>query len=57
MAGAGPQRAYFLGARFGARCESADPAAVFDARLVRPSRKTFDAAFAARAEVFRLLDM
>jgi hypothetical protein len=46
-----------LGARFGARCESADPAAVFDARLVRPSRKTFDAAFAARAEVFRLLDM
>ena len=32
---------------FGARCESADAAAVFDGLLVRPSRSTFDAAFAA----------
>lgn len=28
-------------------CASADPAAVFDALLVRPSRSTFEAAFAA----------
>jgi hypothetical protein len=40
---------------FGARCDSADAAAVFDALLVRPSRSTFDAAFAAFAEVFRCL--
>jgi hypothetical protein len=40
-------------------CESAEPAAVFDERLVRPSRKTFDAADAdeARADVLRLLGM
>ena len=36
----------------GARWLSADPAAVFDALLVRPSRSTFDAALAARALVF-----
>lgn len=41
---------------FGARCESADPAAVLEALLVRPSRKTLDAAFAAFAEVFRCFD-
>jgi len=38
---------------FGARWLSAEPAAVFDALLVRPSRSTFDAAFAAFALVFR----
>jgi hypothetical protein len=36
---------YFL------RCESALPAADFDAAEVRPSRSTWDAAVAARAEV------
>lgn len=40
---------------FGARCESALPAAVLDAFDVLPSRSTFDAAFAAGAEVLRLL--
>lgn len=40
--------------RLGARCDSALAAAVFDARLVRPSRRTLDAALAARALV--LLD-
>lgn len=40
---------YFL------RCESALAAAVFDAAEVRPSRKTCDAAVAARAEVRSLL--
>lgn len=39
--------------RFGARCDSADAAAVLDALLVRPSRSTFDAARPARALVFR----
>jgi hypothetical protein len=39
----------------GARCERAEAAAVFDALLVRPSRKTFDAAFAAFADVCRCL--
>jgi hypothetical protein len=38
---------------FGARCERADPAAVFEALLVRRSRSTFEAAFAAFGEVFR----
>lgn len=33
------------------RCESALPAADFDAAEVRPSRSTFDAADAARADV------
>jgi len=41
---------YFL-LRFGAgllgTCDSALPAAVFDALLVRPSRRTFEAALAA----------
>jgi hypothetical protein len=37
----------------GARCDSAEPAAIFDARLVEPERSTFDAARAARADVFR----
>jgi len=50
--------AYFrLRPDFGALCESAEPAAVFDERLVRPSRKTLDAADAARADVLRLLGM
>lgn len=40
---------YFL---LGARCESADAAAVFDALPLRPSRSTFEAARAAAAEVF-----
>ena len=31
--------------------DNADPAALFDAALVRPSRNTFDAAVAAFAEV------
>lgn len=34
------------------RCESAEPAAVFDFLLVRPSRSTLDAADAARLPVF-----
>lgn len=33
------------------RCDNALPAAVFDAAEVRPSRNTFDAAVAARADV------
>lgn len=47
---------YFLRAvrAFGAACDNALPAAVFDGLLVRPSRKTFEAAFAARGLVFRL---
>lgn len=47
----------YLRRGFGARWESADPAAVLDARLVRPSRSTLDAAFAAFAEVRRCLGM
>ena len=43
--------AYF--AFFGARWLRADPAAVFDVLLVRPSRSTFEAADAALALVFR----
>lgn len=39
----------------GARCDSAEPAAVLDALLVRPSRSTLDAAFAALALVVRCL--
>ena len=39
--------------RFGARCESADAAAVFETLLVLPSRSTLDAARAALALVFR----
>lgn len=42
---------------FGARCESALPAAVLAARPVRPSRSTFDAARAADALVFLDLAM
>lgn len=33
------------------RCDNADPAALFDAALVRPSRSTFDALDAAPDEV------
>lgn len=44
--------AYFL--RFGARWLNALAAAVLDALLVRRSRSTFEAAFAARGDVFRL---
>ena len=39
---------YFLCEGF---CDRALPAAVLDALLVRPSRRTFDAALAAFAEV------
>jgi hypothetical protein len=39
----------------GARWLNAEPAAVFDVLLVRPSRSTFDAALAAFALVFRFL--
>jgi len=38
------------------RCASAEPAALFDALLVRPSRNTVDAAEAALAEVTLLGD-
>lgn len=38
---------------FGARCDSALAAAVFDALLVRPSRSTLEAALAARELVLR----
>lgn len=41
--------AYFVLARD--RCASAEPAALFDAALVRPSRRTADAAVAAFADV------
>jgi hypothetical protein len=37
---------YFL-RLFGAACDKALPAAIFEAVLVRPSRNTFEAAFAA----------
>lgn len=37
----------------GATCDSADPAAVFDLVEVLPSRRTLEAAFAARGLVFR----
>jgi hypothetical protein len=42
---------YFL-RLFGAACDRALPAAIFDAVLVRPSRKTFEAALAALGLVF-----
>lgn len=38
--------------RFGALWDRALPAAVLEARLVRPSRRTFEAAFPARTLVF-----
>ena len=38
-------------------CDKADPAAVFDAELVRPSRSTFEAAEAALADVTLLFDI
>ena len=37
---------------FGAACDSADPAAVFDFEDVLPSRRTLDAALAAFGPVF-----
>lgn len=43
--------------RFGARWERADPAAVFDALPVRPSRRTLEAAVAADLLVRRFLAM
>jgi hypothetical protein len=43
--------------RFGARCDRALPAAVFDAFDVRPSRSTLEADLAAFGEVLRLLAM
>lgn len=43
--------------RFGARWDSAEAAAVFDFELVRPSRRTLDAAFAALALVRRCFAM
>lgn len=45
---------YFFPRPLGARWESALPAAVFEALLVRPSRSTLEAALAALGEVFRL---
>jgi len=45
-----PDSHFFLGARW----LSAEPAAVFDALLVRPSRSTLEAALAALMLVFRL---
>jgi len=36
---------------FFSRCERAEPAALFEALLVRPSRRVFEAAEAARGEV------
>jgi len=46
---------YFFFFFFGARCESAEAAAVFEALLVRLSRITFEAALPAFADVFRCL--
>lgn len=43
----------FLAPRLGARWESAEPAAVFDDLLVRPSLRTLEAALAARGLVLR----
>ncbi len=45
-------RSYRFLRLFGSRCESALPAAVFDALPVRPSRRTLEAAEAARLDVF-----
>jgi len=45
---------FFFGVLFlGAACDNALPAAVFEFLPVRPSRKTFEAAFAALPDVFR----
>lgn len=43
--------------RFGARCDNALPAAIFDARLVLGFLSTLDAALAARRLVRRCLAM
>lgn len=51
--GRAARRTQLLPPRLGARCDRAEPAAVFDALLVRPSRSTFEAAFAALGLVFR----
>lgn len=48
-----PAAVGYLPFDFGAAWLSADPAAVFDALPVRPSRSTFDAAFAAFWPVLR----
>lgn len=48
---------YFLFRLFGARCDRAEPAAVFEVLLVLPSRSTFDAAFPALTEVLLCLSI
>ena len=56
LTGLAPPRIYFL-RLLGGFCERALPAAVLDALLVRPSRRTFEAAFAAFELVTLLLAM